>query len=209
MKKKHNIFIIVILLSLPIVFLCILLYFKIIKNNDKTSLDKYNHSSLNKRIILADILKNEKDNLITADDIDNIIEDYFDIKNGIYISKKSREKFLDIINSISQGTRYFVNEEGYLSSTILNYEKCSALEQEINKFLNSNKTIVVSIGNTYKTIVDGEQLDMLIERDSYVKKISYDEKMKIAIINSRVLNDVSEENKKDFYENILITILQE
>lgn len=185
------------------------------KNNEiiKQSNDENNNelSLLNKRILLADILKDKDDIIITDDNIDNSIKiiNKFKRKNGIYISITSREKFLEIINSIAQGTRYTINKEGYLSSTIFNKDKCSPLEQEVNVFFNSNKTIVVSIANTYKAMANGEQLDMLIERDSYVEKFAYDEKMKIAIINSRVLNDVSEENKKDLYENILITILQE
>lgn len=185
------------------------------KNNEiiKQSINENNNelSLLNKRILLADILKDKDDIIITEDNIDNSINiiNKFKQKNGIYISKTSREIVVKIFNTVAQGTRYTINSEGYLSSTILNKEKCSPLEQEVNEFLKSNKTIVISIANTYKAIVNGEQLDMLIERESYVEKFAYDEKMKIAIINSRVLNDVSEESKKDLYENILITILQE
>lgn len=215
----------IVMIVIVILIICSILYNIVEQKSIKKSITEKNSqgiqqssdennnecNSLNKRVLLADILKDKDDIIITDDNIDNSIKiiNKFKRKNGIYISITSREKFLEIINSIAQGTRYTINKEGYLSSTIFNKDKCSPLEQEVNVFFNSNKTIVVSIANTYKAMANGEQLDMLIERDSYVEKFAYDEKMKIAIINSRVLNDVSEENKKDLYENILITILQE
>lgn len=215
----------IVMIVIVILIICSILYNIVEQKSIKKSITEKNSqgiqqssdennnecNSLNKRVLLADILRDKDDSIIAEDNIDILNKTINKIKqkNGIYISKTSRKEFLEILNSIAQGTKYTVNEEGYLLSTIFNKDKCLPLEQEVNDFLNTNKTIVVGIADTYKTIVNGEQLDMLIERESYVEKFAYDEKMKIAIINSRVLNDVSEESKKDLYENILITILQE
>ena len=165
--------------------------------------------SLEKRIILADILKKENDILITEGNVDNtekIIEDA-NIKGGIYIQDVSRKQFLEIINAVVGENYYIINSEGYLIKNTVNKDSNISIEREIDKILESKKTLIISIDDSYKTIINGMQLDMMIERTSDVEIIDYNGDKKIVIINSRTLDSIRE-NRKEVYESILMSILE-
>lgn len=168
-----------------------------------------NRVSLEKRIVLADILKKENDILITEGNVDNtekIIEEA-NIKEGVYIQEASEEQFLEILSSITGENHYTINSDGYLVKNAVNNEGKTSIEYEIDQMLECKGTLIISIDDSYKTIINGMQLDIMIERTNDVEIIEYDDNIKIAIINSRKLNDI-EENPGQVYENILMSILE-
>lgn len=165
--------------------------------------------SLENRIILADILKKENDILITEGNVDNtekIIEEA-NIKEGVYIQEASKKQFLEILSSITGKKHYTINSDGYLVKNAVNNEGKTSIEYEIDKMLESKGTLIISIDDSYKAIINGMQLDIMIERTNDVEIIEYDDSIKIAIINSRKLNDIKE-NPEQVYENILMSVLE-
>lgn len=210
MKKK--VIIITIISLLLIIATGCLLGWKVhtkneIKDNERENLSKI--VPLEKRIILADILKKENDILITEGNVDNtqkIIEDA-NIKEGMYIQEASREQFLEIINSVIGENYYTINSDGYLVKSLVNKNSNTSIEHEIERILERKKTLIISIGDSYKAIINGMQLDMMIERTSDVEIFDYNDNIKIAIINSRMLNNI-QEDRKEVYETILMSILK-
>ena len=209
MRKKE--FIVTTSLLLTIAIGC-LVSWKIQRKNEINNNGSENLNgviSLEKRIILADILKKENDILITEGNVDNtekIIEDA-NIKGGIYIQDVSRKQFLEIINAVVGENYYIINSEGYLIKNTVNKDSNISIEREIDKILESKKTLIISIDDSYKTIINGMQLDMMIERTSDVEIIDYNGDKKIVIINSRTLDSIRE-NRKEVYESILMSILE-
>lgn len=181
---------------------------EIVENNESYKLE--NENNLNKvekhkKVMLADILKNENEflmvecNINNADDIINRQH----LKSGIFVEEKSRDKLLEIIN-IATGNSYSINNEGYL----LKPDKenmHSYLEKKMNNYIDDDKTIVVKIGNTYKGLLNDELLlDFMIERTMYVQSFKFNNNIRIIFINPERLKDITEDlSEKEIYEEVL------
>lgn len=181
---------------------------EIVENNESYKLE--NENNLNKvekhkKVMLADILKNENEFLMVEGNINNAddIINRQHLKSGIFVEEKSRDKLLEIIN-IATGNSYSINNEGYL----LKPDKenmHSYLEKKINNYIDDDKTIVVKIGNTYKGLLNDELLlDFMIERTMYVQSFKFNNNIRIIFINPERLKDITEDlSEKEIYEEVL------
>ena len=210
MSKIKRYIIICLTIFLIISIIIISLFFR--KKYTSTETNTINQSinlenDINKRIMLADILKQEDEILITEDNIDKTMEiiSRANLKKGIFIAENSRNKFIEIVNTATEND-YSIDDDGYLKkpSTL---EKETDLTKKINNYIDSDKTMVINISSTYKGLLNGMQLDFMIEKTDYVQVIEYDNTIKIAIINPDRIDENSEDlTQKEIYEEVLINM---
>jgi len=208
-KKK---FIISIILAI-IIFIIIIAIVKNLYNNKdsleyKENILKNNlESNMDNRIMLADILKEPNELVLTEDNSDNsnkIIE-RANLKSGVFIAENSRTKFLEIINTATE-SNYSINTEGYLVASTSRGKK-SDLSEKIDNYINSEKLMVINISSTYKGLLNNMLLDFMIEKTSYVQLFQYNDNIKIALINPDKINEESEDlTQKEIYEEILLML---
>ena len=209
--SKIKIYIIICLTIFLIISIIIIsLFFR--KKYTSTETNTINQSinlenDINKRIMLADILKQEDEILITEDNIDKTMEiiSRANLKKGIFIAENSRNKFIEIVNTATEND-YSIDDDGYLKkpSTL---EKETDLTKKINNYIDSDKTMVINISSTYKGLLNGMQLDFMIEKTDYVQVFEYDNTIKIAIINPDRIDENSEDlTQKEIYEEVLINM---
>lgn len=92
------------------------------------------------KIIMAGILKGDKPEFSDIDDLEN----KFPKKNGIWISERGRERFLQLMKSISD-SEYYIDKDGYL--------QCDNKENILNEIIEGDNCITIDISeNLY--IVD-------------------------------------------------------
>lgn len=198
--------IIISILSIILIIGIILIILLNFSNNTKL-VDETDMIDIEKRIMLADILKQEDEILITEDNIDKTMEiiSRANLKKGIFIAENSRNKFLEIVNTATEND-YSIDDDGYLKkpSTL---EKENDLTKKINNYIDSDKTMVINISSTYKGLLNGMQLDFMIEKTDYVQVFEYDNTIKIAIINPDRIDENSEDlTQKEIYEEVLINM---
>lgn len=207
-KNKIIISILSIILIIGIVLILLLNFNAKTEIEDiKTEIEEDTNTDIEKRILLADILKQEDEILITEDNIDktNEIIKNANLKKGIFISEDSREKFLEILNISTENT-YLINDDGYLKEPTI-IAKENDLTKKINNYIYSNKTIVINISNTYKGLIDGMILDFMIERTTYTHTFDYNNNIRIVLINPDRINEQSEDlTQKQIYEEVLLGI---
>lgn len=207
-KNKIIISILIIILIIGIVLILLLNFNAKTEIEDiKTEIEEDTNTDIEKRILLADILKQEDEILITEDNIDktNEIIKNANLKKGIFISEDSREKFLEILNISTENT-YLINDDGYLKEPTI-IAKENDLTKKINNYIYSNKTIVINISNTYKGLIDGMILDFMIERTTYTHTFDYNNNIRIVLINPDRINEQSEDlTQKQIYEEVLLGI---
>ena len=73
---------------------------------------------------------------------------------GIWIEEQSRERFLEIVNDVSEG-KYNINQNGYLE---INNKNKDEYAKKINKLINGKKKIRIALTSSYYIIdnVTGE-----------------------------------------------------
>lgn len=211
MKNKliYLLIIFIIIIMLCIYFISYQNILNLYNKNISTNLinESLLEASTDKKIMLADILKEENEIIITEDNIDNTdkIIKRANIQTGIFITEHSREKFLEIIN-ISTENNYSIDIEGYLKKPT-SITKENDLTTKINNCIDSNKTIVINISNTYKGFLNGMLLDFMIERTMYIQTFYYNNNIQISIINPDRINEQSKDlTQKQIYEEILLGI---
>ena len=209
-SNKIKITIIAILSIILIIGIIVIVKLKLdnkdIEESNNIQTQENTQISIDKRIMLADILKeNEDEILITEDNIDmtNEIIKRANLRSGIFIEQSSRDKFLDVVNEGTQNT-YTISKDGYLQKPE-NMVKESDVTKKINDFIDSDGTLVIYISDTYKVIMDDMQLDFMVERDAYVEKYQYNSYTDIVIVNPNRLDEESEDlTKKQIYEEVLL-----
>lgn len=161
-----------------------------------------------KRIMLADMLKEDDESIITEDNVDNTnkIIEKINLNKGIFVVESSREKFLEIVNVVTENS-YSISKDGYLIKPS-NMIKTSDITNKLNNYIDSKNTIVVNIANTYKGLLnDNMLLDFMIERTMYVQKFDYNNNIKIVLINPDRIYEKSEDvTQKEIYEEVLLGI---
>lgn len=211
MKKTCNIVgVLLIFILLIVVFRC--------GNNKKMNMEiKYDKQKniffseeLSKRILLANILNYDNKILITEDNIDNtseIIEE-IKLKNGIYVSKNSRNDISNILK-VLYGNNFYIDENGYIQKK-QNVEKLDSSQEKIIQDIEADKCLIIHIDNTYKGILDnGAILDFMVENIMYVQDFNYNDYVRIVLINSEKLNVIPEElTEKEVYEEIVLNIFR-
>lgn len=213
MNNRKIIYFMIIITLFLVCFISIYLYKKEFnKNNlsDNNSTNQINlDSNKNNKIMLADILKEPNEIIVTEDNIDNsdkIIE-RANLKKGIFITNSSREKFLQIINSVTKAN-YTIDDNGYLqksSSTENNFD----IIKKFNDLIDSNNILILNISNTYKGILnDNMILDFMMERTAYTQTFDYNDNIKIVLINPDRINEEQSEDltQKEIYVEVLLEI---
>lgn len=181
---------------------------KIIYTEDELTFQSFTlEADKNNKIMLADILKEPNELVLTEDNSnhsDEIIE-RTNLKKGIFIAESSRKKFLEIVNTVTESD-YSINNEGYLV-TSTNKARTSDISKKIDNYINSEKLIVINISNTYKGLLNNMLLDFMIERTSYVQLFQYNDYIKIALINPDRIDEPSDDlTQKEIYEEVLLNI---
>ena len=206
--KRYIIICLTIFLIISIIIISLFFRKKYTSSETNTINQSINlENDINKRIMLADILKQEDEILITEDNIDKTMEiiSRANLKKGIFIAENSRNKFIEIVNTATEND-YSIDDDGYLKkpSTL---EKETDLTKKINNYIDSDKTMVINISSTYKGLLNGMQLDFMIEKTDYVQVFEYDNTIKIAIINPDRIDENSEDlTQKEIYEEVLINM---
>lgn len=152
------------------------------------------------KVAMAGAIKNGKPDFL---EIDNLLEQAPN-KSGIWIEKNSRERFLNIINSITS-LNYTIDNEGYLKQE--QTSNLNELDKTIKKVMNNKKIYSISI-NSIAYLVDEvtgnieeypfEEID---PEQSY--EIFETENAILYIINSNTRKKLSD---KDIIEEVLNSI---
>ena len=142
-------------------------------------------------VAFAGIIKQEKPEM---DEIDQIINEYFPIKNGIWIEQQSRTKILGIIKSNTKSI-YKINEEGYL--IIENKAQQNDNDKKLEKLINTNKKIILTVNSFYYEVdnVTGEIVEYPFEKlDNYqvYDKIESNDNL-IIVITSNLKSKLNDE----------------
>lgn len=152
------------------------------------------------KVAFAGIIKQEKP---TLEEIDKIFDENYPQKDGIWVSKQSRDVFLKMINEESS-VKYNINDEGYLAIQE-EHENISKIDNQIKSIINSNKKIIVDI-NSYDYEVDvvtGEIVKYPFEQlgDS-TDIVSNDSDKIIVITKNQNKKYTDKEILQDFLNNI-------
>lgn len=208
-SKKIIIFSLCMILVIEILVVIYINYISVKSNCTSNISNQQNIESTKEyKIMLADMLKNPDEFAITEDNIDNTdkIISRAELKSGVFIVNSSREKFLQVINTVTNAN-YIIDEKGYLQKPSNENIKSDIIDK-FNNLIDSDKTLVINISNTYKGVLnDNMILDFMIERTMYVQTFNYNESIKIALINPDRLEEKSEDlTQKEIYEEALLGI---
>lgn len=145
------------------------------------------------KVAFAGIIKQEKP---TLEEIDKIFDENYPQKDGIWVSKQSRDVFLRMINEESS-VKYNINDEGYLVIQVDSGSN-NEIDNKIKSTINSNKKIIVDI-NSYDYEVDvvtGEIVKYPFEQLGDSTDIVSNDSDKIIVITKN-------QNNKYTYKDIL------
>lgn len=155
------------------------------------------------KVAFAGIVKKSKP---VFEEIDEIFNNEYPKKNGIWISEQAREHFLKLVNeSTNTNTAYIIDEEGYLKVKEKN-EKINEFDKKLENTINSNNTIIVDI-NSFDYDVDtvtGEIVEYPFEQlGDYIDIINNDNNDKIIVIIANKSKKYSSNDIfKEFIDNI-------
>lgn len=114
-------------------------------------------ANINLKVAFAGMVKKS---IPQKEEIDTIYEEKFPKKTGIYIDEKDRKKIVEYLNTNKQlKNSYKINEDGSIKISEKNDE--TELDKKIEKIMNSNKTVVISINGICYMVdsVTGEIVD--------------------------------------------------
>lgn len=152
------------------------------------------------KVAFAGIIKQEKP---TLEEIDEIFDENYPKKDGIWVSEQSRDVFIKMINEESS-VKYNINNEGYL---VIQEDSGSnnEIDNKIKSTINSNKKIIVDI-NSYDYEVDvvkGEIVKYPFEQLGDSTDIVSNDSDKIIVITKNQNNKYTDkELLQDFLNNI-------
>lgn len=112
------------------------------------------------QVALAGILKQD---MPKFEEIEEILKGQ-PAKSGIWISEKSREKFLKMVNKLGK-CKYSVNQEGYLEISEESQEK-NEVDEKLNKMLNEEHQYCIDISGKMYDVdnITGEIVEYPFER---------------------------------------------
>ena len=152
------------------------------------------------KVAFAGIIKQEKP---TLEEIDKIFDENYPQKDGIWVSKQSRDVFIKMINEESS-VKYNINDEGYLVIQVDSGSN-NEIDNKIKSIFNSNKKIIVDI-NSYDYEVDvvtGEIVKYPFEQLGDSIDIVSNNSDKIIVITKNQNNKyTNKEILQDFLNNI-------
>ena len=133
---------------------------------------------------LAGIIKQAKPE---ESEIENIISQKIE-KNGIWISKDSREKLVTLINFFTN-QEYEINEDGYLK-VLVKSENKNSYDIAIENAINSDKEYVIDMSGNYYSV---DHMTNTIENNPFEKMdayqiyeyVEYDNKIAIVLTSNK------------------------
>ena len=144
------------------------------------------------KIALAGMLKETKPEF---EEVDKIISENNFSKNGIYIAKNSREKFLELVQKFTHST-YKISEDGYLECTSVQNENSN--DKQLKEIMNSDNLFIISFSDTCYTVdeVSGDIIDYPFElMDPYqICQIYKSENKFIVFVTTNSRNKLSDED---------------
>lgn len=144
------------------------------------------------KVALAGVLQNS---MPEYNNIDNIIEEAALTKTGIWIEKNSREKFINLLENITE-SQYEVSEDGFLN--VVNKEKQNEYDKKIEEIINGENQYLIQITDKYYELdtVTGEVAEYPYQRlDPYqTYDIVENENNRIYFLNTNNQNKLSNED---------------
>lgn len=155
-------------------------------------------ASINFKVAFSGMIKNSEPK---KEEIDNIYEEKFPKKAGIYINEKDREKIVNYLNNNKQLKNvYKINEDGLIE--ISKKEDETELDKKIEKILNSTKTCIISINRICYMVdpVTGQIVDNpYVDIDKEQTYEYFEDGNKIILF----ITDNEEIDKDEIFESIL------
>ena len=160
-----------------------------LENNEQTLAVKEN---VKFKTSLAGMIKNSKPEM---QEIDNIVSNFKFRDKGIYINKKSRERFLGLISKFTN-SQYEIDNEGYLR--VVQQNSMNENDKKINNELNLDQLLIIDFA-PFCYIVDdvtGEVVDYPFEMmDPFQACQIYAQgKKKIMFVTTNVKQKLNEED---------------
>ena len=102
---------------------------------------------------------------------------------GVWINNDSRKIFVDLLNSVAN-QNYFIDENGYLAFN-KTADSNNSYDKKISKLINGNKTVVVSISDTYGAYnsVKEEAYSVMLEDDESALIFHLNGKTDVVVLN--------------------------
>lgn len=157
-------------------------------------------ASVEYKVAFAGIIKQSAP---TMQEIDKIINENYPKEKGVWVSKQSREGFLNILKE-NTNSEYEIDEEGYLK--IKNKNQQNDNDKKIENLI-KNKKIIITISSMYYEIdnVTGEIVEYPFEKlDNYqtYDQIRNNDDLIIVITSNKNKKITNQEILKEILENI-------
>lgn len=178
----------------------------IVKTTSVEEIEKYQnkYSSNKNKVLLLSILGENNEGKIYSDNEINEQLNTYNIKSGIFVVEKSREKFLDILKTCCEADFYF--DDGYLKYCC--EENNNSIIKLLNNIVISDKTLIITISDTYELPINDIISKFMLEETDYSQNFKYNECIDITLINPENLNETEDLNIKEVYEEILLNIFE-
>ena len=144
------------------------------------------------KVALAGVLQNDMPNY---NDVDNVIQEASLTKNGIWVEESSREKFINLLKTITE-SEYELSNDGFLN--IINKENQNEYDKKIEKIINGEAQYIMQIADKYYELdtVTGEVVEYPYQRlDPYqTYDVVEDSNNRIYFLNTNSDNKISDED---------------
>lgn len=144
------------------------------------------------KVALAGVLQNDMPNY---NDVDNVIQEASLTKNGIWVEESSREKFINLLKTITE-SEYELSNDGFLN--IINKENQNEYDKKIEKIINGEAQYIIQIADKYYELdtVTGEVVEYPYQRlDPYqTYDVVEDSNNRIYFLNTNSDNKISDED---------------
>lgn len=144
------------------------------------------------KVALAGVLQKDMPNY---NDVDNVIQEALLTKNGIWVEESSREKFMNLLKTITE-SEYEISSDGFLN--IINKENQNEYDKKIEKIINGEAQYIMQIADKYYELdtVTGEVVEYPYQRlDPYqTYDVVEDSNNRIYFLNTNSDNKISDED---------------
>lgn len=144
------------------------------------------------KVALAGVLQKDMPNY---NDVDNVIQEALLTKNGIWVEESSREKFMNLLKTITE-SEYEISNDGFLN--IINKENQNEYDKKIEKIINGEAQYIMQIADKYYELdtVTGEVVEYPYQRlDPYqTYDVVEDSNNRIYFLNTNSDNKISNED---------------
>lgn len=144
------------------------------------------------KVALAGVLQKDMPNY---NDVDNVIQEALLTKNGIWVEESSREKFMNLLKTITE-SEYELSNDGFLN--IINKENQNEYGKKIEKIINGEAQYIIQIADKYYELdtVTGEVVEYPYQRlDPYqTYDVVEDSNNRIYFLNTNSDNKISNED---------------